>query len=179
MESSIPSFNGARRVLQFLYTEALKDNFPLIGSIGPSFNTLSRVMENIGGSGKPWWKYQIRIPNMTSFLQKISPVLERRLKGTMFEGLTYDVVMNTFQNCHKLKFVNGIMTDVSNLGPQEVNENQSFRAPPNDLARLVLGAYSINELEQNNIDFIVRGDVRLIAETLFPKKESSIYYHFC
>ncbi|MFW9844052.1 MAG: GNAT family N-acetyltransferase, partial [Candidatus Thorarchaeota archaeon] len=179
MESSIPTFNGVRRVLQFLYTEALKDDFPLIGSIGPSFNTLSRVMENSGGSGKPWWKYQVRIPNMTSFLQKISPVLERRLKGTMFEELTYDVIMNTFQNCYKINFVNGKVIDVSNLGPQEVNDNQAFRAPPNDLARLVLGAYSIREIEQNNIDFIVRGDVRLIAETLFPKKESSVYYYFC
>ena len=179
IESSIPTFDGVRRVLQFLYNEALQNDFPLIGSLGPSFNTLSRVMENIGGSGKPWWKYQVRIPNMTSFLQKISPVLERRLKGTMFEGLTYDVIMNTFQNCYKLKFVKGKIVDVSNLGPQQVNENHAFRAPPNDLVRLVLGAYSIKEIEQNNIDFIVRGDVRLIAETLFPKKESSVYYNFC
>ncbi len=179
IESSIPTFNGVLRALQFLYAEAVEDDVPLIGSHGPSFNTLSKVMENLGGRGKPWWKYQIRLPNMTSFLQKISPVLERRLEGTMFEGLTYDVIMNTFQKCYKLKFVNGKITDVSNLGPQEVNENQAFRAPPNDLARLVLGAYSIKEIEQNNIDFIVRGEVRLIAETLFPKKESSVYNYFC
>ena len=60
-----------------------------------------------------------------------------------------------------------------------MNENQAFRAPPNDLARLVLGAYSIKEIEQNNIDFIVRGEVRLIVKTLFPKKESSVYNYFC
>ncbi|MGY5860332.1 MAG: GNAT family N-acetyltransferase [Candidatus Thorarchaeota archaeon] len=179
IESSILTFNGVRRVLQFLYAEAMKDDIPLIGSQGPSFNTLSRFMKNLGGLGKDWWKYQVRIPNMTSFLQKISPVLERRLIGTMFEGLTYDVIMNTFQNCYKLKFVSGKITDVSNLGPQQVDENQPFRAPPNDFARLILGAYSIQEIEQNNIDFIVRGDVRLIAETLFPKKESSVYYYFC
>jgi hypothetical protein len=178
IESSIPTFNGVLRVFQFLYAEALQDDIPLIGSQGPSFNTLSKVMENLGGSGKPRWKYQVRIPNMTSFLQKISPVLERRLEGTMFEGLTYDVTMNTFQNCYKLKFVNGKIIDVTDLGPQQVNENQAFSAPPNDLARLVLGAYSIKEIEQNNIDFIVRGEVRLIAETLFPKKESSVYYYF-
>lgn len=179
IESSIPSFNGVLRTLQFLYAEAVQDDIPLIGSQGPSFNTLSKNMENIGGTGKPWWKYQVRIPSMTSFLRKISPVLERRLKDTMFEGLTYNVIMNTFRNCYKLQFVNGKISDVSNLGPQEVNDNQAFRAPPNDLARLVLGAYSIKELEQNNIDFIVRGEVRLITEALFPKKESSIYYYFC
>ncbi|MGY5880931.1 MAG: GNAT family N-acetyltransferase [Candidatus Thorarchaeota archaeon] len=179
IESSIPTFNGVLRTLQFLYAEAVQDDIPLIGSQGPSFNTLSKFMENIGGIGKPWWKYQVRITNMANFLQKISPVLEKRLIGSMFEGLTYDVIMNTFQNCYKINFVNGKIVDVTDLGPQQVNENQAFRAPPNDLARLVLGAYSIKEIEQNNIDFIVRGDVRLIAETLFPKKESSVYYYFC
>ena len=179
IESSISPFNGVLRVLQFLYAEAVQDDISLIGSLGPSFNTLSKVMENLGGIGKPWWKYQVRIPNMVTFLQKISPVLERRLLGTMFEGLTYDVIMNTFQNCYSLKFVDGKITDVSDLGPQQVNANQAFRAPPNDFARLVLGAYSIKEIEQNNIDFIVRGDVRLIAETLFPKLESAIYLYFC
>lgn len=179
IESSIPKFNGVLRVLQFLYAEAVHDNIPLIGSQGPSFNTLSKVIENSGGIGNPVWKYQVRIPTMTALLEKISPVLERRLIGTLFEGFTYDVIMNTFQNCYMLKFVNGKIVEVSNLGPQEVNENQTFRAPPNDLVRLVLGAYSIKELEYNNIDFIVRGDVRLIAETLFPKKESSVYYYFC
>ena len=178
IESSIRTFDGVRRVVQFLRNEAVQDDISLIGTLGPSFNSLSKVMENFGGTGKEWWKYQVRIPNMTSLLQKISPVLERRLKGTMFEGLTYDVIVNTFQNCYKLKFVNGKIDEVTNLGPQQVNENQAFRAPPNDLARLVLGAYSIKEIEQNNIDFIVRGDVRLIAETLFPKKESSVYYYF-
>jgi len=178
-ESSIPSFTGALRTIQFLYAEALQDDISLIASKGPSFNSLSKVMENIGGSGKPWWKYQIRIPNMTALLEKISPVLERRLKGTMFEGLTYNVIMNTFQNCYSLNFVNGKIIDVNDLGPQQVNANQAFRAPPIDFVRLVLGAYSIKELEQNNIDFIARGNVRLIAEALFPKKESSVYYYFC
>ena len=179
IESNITTYGGVQRVIQFLYNEAVQNDIPLIGSQGPSFNPLSHVLAALGGQEKVQWKFQIRIPNMTRFLQKITPVLEKRLKGTMFEGLTYDVKMNTFQNCYSLKFVNGKISEVTNLGPQEVRESLAFRSPPNDLVRLVLGAYSIEELEQNNIDFIVRGDVRLIAETLFPKKESSVYYYFC
>jgi hypothetical protein len=136
-------------------------------------------MENFSETGKAWWKYQVRIPNMVGFLEKIAPVLERRLNGTMFEGLTYDVIINTFQNCYSMKFSTGTIVDISDLGPQQVNENQAFRAPPKDLVRLILGAYNIKEIEQNNIDFIVRGEVRLIVETLFPKKESSVYMYFC
>ncbi len=179
IESSIQTYDGVLRVFQFLREEALRSDFPLLSSQGPSCNNLSKVMENYGGYVGDGWKYQIRIPSMVEFLKKISPVLEKRLEGTMFEGITYDLIMNTFQNCYVLKFTNGKIVDVTDLGPQEVDENRAFRSPPQDLVRLVLGAYSIKELNQNNIDFIVSSGVRLIAETLFPKLESSIYLYFC
>lgn len=179
IESSIPTYDGVLRVSQFIREEALQSNVPLLSSQGPSCNTLSKVMENFGGYVGDGWKYQIRIPNMVEFLKKISPVLEKRLEGTMFEGITYDVAMNTFQNCYVLKFINGKIVDVTDLGPQEVDENRAFRSPPLDLVRLVLGVYSIKELKQNNIDFIVSSSVRLIVETLFPKLESAIYLYFC
>jgi len=179
IESSIQKYDGVLRVFQFLREEALRSDIPLLSSQGPSCNTLSKVMENFGGYVGDGWKYQIRIPNMVEFLKKISPVLERRLEGTMFEGITYDVIMNTFQNCYVLKFTNGKIVDVTDLGPQEVDANRAFRSPPQDLVRLVLGAYSIKELKQNNIDFIVSSSVRLITETLFPKLESAIYLYFC
>jgi hypothetical protein len=179
IESSILTYDGVLRVFQFIREEALRSDIPLLSSQGPSCNTLSKVMENFGGYVGDGWKYQIRIPNMVEFLKKISPVLEKRLEGTMFEGITYDVAMNTFQNCYVLKFTNGKIVDVTDLGPQEVDENRAFRSPPLDLVRLVLGVYSIKELKQNNIDFIVSSSVRLIVETLFPKLESAIYLYFC
>ncbi|MCK5389690.1 MAG: GNAT family N-acetyltransferase [Candidatus Thorarchaeota archaeon] len=179
IESSIPTYDGVLRVFQFIREEALQSNIPLLSSQGPSCNTLSKVMENYGGYVGAGWKYQIRIPSMVEFLKKISPVLEKRLERTMFEGITYDVIMNTFQNCYVLKFTNGKIVDVTDLGPQEVDENRAFRSPPQDLVRLVFGAYSIKELKQNNIDFIVSSGVRLIVETLFPKLESAIYLYFC
>lgn len=179
IESSIQTYDGVLRVFQFLREEALRSDILLLSSQGPSCNTLSKVMENFGGYVGDGWKYQIRIPNMVEFLKKISPVLEKRLKGTMFEGITNDVIMNTFQNCYVLKFSAGKIVDVADLGPQEVDENRAFRSPPQDLVRLILGAYSVEELKQNNIDFIVSSGVRLITETLFPKIESSIYLYFC
>ncbi len=179
IESSIPTYDGVLRVFQFIREEALQSNIPLLSSQGPSCNNLSKVMENFGGYVGAGWKYQIRIPSMVEFLKKISPVLEKRLEGTMFEGFTYDVIMNTFQNCYVLKFTNGKIVDVTDLGPQEVDENRAFRSPPQDLVRLILGAYSIKELKQNNIDFIVSSGIRLIVETLFPKLESAIYLYFC
>ena len=62
---------------------------------------------------------------------------------------------------------------------QEVDENRPFRAPPNDLVRLVLGEYSIDEISYNNIDFIVSSGLKSLIRTLFPKRESCIYYYMC
>jgi predicted acetyltransferase len=179
IESRIRTYDGALRVLKFLRAAGANDGIDLFGIQGPSTNNLARVAHSLGGTVNKGWKYQIRIPDILHFLKKIRPVLERRLLGSMFEDLTRDFTINTFRHCFLLKFSNGKILDISDLGPPEVNEYLSFRAPPLDLVRLMLGAYSIDELESNNIDFIVRGGVKLLVETLFPKKESAIYYYYC
>lgn len=179
IESRIRSFTGVRRALEFLRTKASEHNIYRIGVIGPSTNNLSRVALDLGGRIRGGWKYQVRIPSMLRLLRSIQPVLEKRLIGTMFEGLTEDLMLNTFRNCYELKFVNGKIQSISDLGMQDVNENRRFRSPPDDLVRLVLGAYGIDELSHNNIDFLVSNSLKSLIKTLFPKRESCIYYYMC
>ena len=177
IESRIRSFTGVRRVLEFIRTKALEHNIYRIGVLGPSTNNLSRIALDLGGRIRGGWKHQVRVPSMLRLLRSIQPVLEKRLIGTMFEGLTEELMLNTFRNCYELKFVNGKIESISDLGMQEVDENRKFRSPPDDLARLVLGAYGIDELSHNNIDFIVSNSLKSLIKTLFPKRESCIYYY--
>ncbi|MHA2058275.1 MAG: GNAT family N-acetyltransferase [Candidatus Thorarchaeota archaeon] len=179
IESRIQSFTGVRRALQFLRTKALEHNIYRIGVSGPATNNLSRIALDLGGHIRGGWKHQIRIPSMFRLLRSIQPVLEKRLMGTMFEDLTEDLALNTFRNCYLLKFVNGKIESITDSGMQEVDENRRFRSPPDDLARLVLGAYSIDELSYNNIDFIVSNGLKSLIQTLFPKRESCIFYYMC
>ena len=179
IESRIRSFGGVRRALQFLRTKALEQDIYRIGVSGPTTNNLSRLTLDLGGNIRGSWKHQIRIPNMLQLLRRIQPVLETRLIGTMFEGLTKDLALNTFRHCYMLKFVNGRIENITDLGMQEVDENRSFCAPPDDLVRLVMGAYSIDEITHNNIDFIVSNGLKSMIRTLFPKRESCIYYYMC
>ena len=60
-----------------------------------------------------------------------------------------------------------------------MGEYRNFRAPPNDLVRLVLGDYNTEELRSQNIDFIVSKELKPLVETLFPKKNSFIAYYYC
>jgi hypothetical protein len=179
MESSITTFDDVLQTLQYLRTRAAKANTCRIDLAGPAVNNLCRVAQNLGGHVDIGWKYQIRIPNMTRFLEQIRPALESRFIGTMFEGLTHELAINTYEHCYILSFVNGKLAPVKDIGMQEVGEYRNFRAPPNDLVRLVLGDYNTEELRSQNIDFIVSKELKPLVETLFPKKNSFIAYYYC
>ncbi len=179
MESSITTFDDVLQTLQYLRGRAAEEKTSRIDLVGPAVNNLCRVAQNLGGNVDIGWKYQIRIPNMTRFLEQIRPALENRLIGTMFEGMTRELAINTYEHCYVLSFVNGKLASVKDIGMQEVGEYRNFRAPPNDLVRLVLGDYNTEELRSQNIDFIVSKELKPLVETLFPKKNSFIAYYYC
>jgi predicted acetyltransferase len=178
-ESSVSSYDGVMRVLHYLRQETLQSQACRIELVGPDQNSLCKMAQDLGGKSLMWWKFQIRIPNIVRLLRKISPVLERRLKGTMFHGLTYDLLLNTHRNCYLLRFKKGKISEVQDLGMQETGEKREFRAPPHDLVKLILGDSSIDELNRADIDFLVDGRIRSLVQTLFPKRVSYIAYYMC
>ncbi len=179
IESSIRTYDGVMRALQLIKQEALKHEFQRVGIIGSSTNNLRRIVYDLGGRIFGEWKHQLRVPDLLRLLRKIAPLLEDRLIGTMFDGLTRNLSINTFRHCYLLKFVGGKIESITDIGMQEVDESLGFRAPPNDLIRLIFGVYDIDELQHNNIDFLVRWDLKALVATLFPKGESCIYYYMC
>ncbi|MFW9925358.1 MAG: GNAT family N-acetyltransferase [Candidatus Thorarchaeota archaeon] len=179
IESSIRTYDGVMRALQLIKSEAQKHDFQQVGIVGAPSNNLRTIVRDLGGQILGEWKHQLRVPNILRLLQKIAPVLEKRLLGTMFEGLTKDLAINTFRHCYLLKFEKGHIEYITDIGMQEVNENTGFRAPPNDLIRLIFGVSDIDEIRSNNIDFIVSRDLRSLVSTLFPKGENCIYYYMC
>jgi hypothetical protein len=179
IESSIRTYDGVMRALQVVKSEAKKHEFHQIGVVGTQSNSFRKIVQDLGGQVLGEWKHQLRVPDILRLLQKIVPVLEKRLVGSMFEGMTRDLRINTFRNCYVLKFVNGKIESITDTGMQEVDESRGFRAPPYDLVRLIFGVYDIDEIKHSNVDFIVNRDIKSLVATLFPKGESSIYYYMC
>ncbi|MHA1902790.1 MAG: hypothetical protein ACXADL_09675 [Candidatus Thorarchaeota archaeon] len=179
IESSIRSFESVMRTLYFLREEAIKRGLYLLVVPGTRASNLCKVVLDFGGTMGTGWKHQIRIPNMVSFLNKIRPVIETRIIGTMFEGLSQEVVINAYRQSYNLNFVNGKIDRIEDIGIQDEGKGMEVRTPPHDLVRLVLGEYDISELNKHNIDFIVRGTHRALIETLFPKRESYIFPYYC
>jgi hypothetical protein len=179
IESSIRTYDGVRRTLQFLKEKCKEKSFHRIALSGSITSNLSQLGLDLGGNLTRGWKHQLRIPDMVRFLKRIRPVLQKRLRRTMFGGLTQEVTINTYRHCYVLDFQRGKIKQIRDLGIHEDGKNLSFRAPPNDFVRLLLGQYSIDELSQQNIDFLVAGPVKSLIATLFPKQESFVGYYHC
>jgi len=176
IETSISSYDGVMCVLQFLREMAVSQNLQLIVLPGTKACNLSRVGIDLGAQPKEWWRYQIRIPDMALLLKQIAPALVQHLKGTMFERLTQDVTLHTYDNCYALNFVDGDIVDVKDMGTQSWG---NLSARPHDLVRLIFGESDIEELNRMNADFLVSGSDKALFETLFPKRESHIFYYLC
>jgi hypothetical protein len=179
IESSIQTYDGVRRTLQFLKDQCKDKNLNRIALSGAINSNLSQIGLDLDGNMSRGWKHQLRIPDMIRFLKRIRPVLQGRLRGTMFDGLTQEVTINTYRHCYVLNFQGGKIQEIKDLGIHEDGKNLSFRAPPHDFVRLLLGQYSIEELNRQNIDFLVAGAVKSLIATLFPKQESFIGYYSC
>ncbi|MFW9918078.1 MAG: GNAT family N-acetyltransferase [Candidatus Thorarchaeota archaeon] len=178
-ESSILSYDSVMRTLHFLKDAAQAANTSVIEIPGNRISNLGQIALDYGGIMQRGWKYQIRIPNLLNFLNKIRPVLEMRLKSTMYEGITREIAISTYRNCYLLKFIEGTLEPIEDLGMQPTRSRYGIRMPPQDLVRLILGDYSIHELGTQNIDFIVRPGRKHFLETLFPKQDSYLYsYQF-
>lgn len=178
-ESSFRSYDTTMRALFYFRDEAKKQNEHILELPGNICSSLGIIALDYGGVLSPGWKYQVRIPNMIAFLNKIRPVLARRLKGTMFEDLTREIFINTYQTCYKLPFQNGELNAIEEIGMQKIGSYLDIRLLPKGFARLVLGEFTIEELRKQNVDFIVRGGFKTLLETLFPKRESYIHYYYC
>jgi predicted acetyltransferase len=178
-EASFRSYDTTMRALYYFRDEAMKNNEHTIEIPGNIYSNLGILALDYGGILSHGWKYQVRIPDVTQFLNKIRPVLNERIRGTMFDGLDQELVINTYKTCYKLTFQDGELLPIEDIGMQKTDSYMEIRLPPQGFVRLILGEFTVEELKKQNVDFIVRRGHTTLLETLFPKKESYIYHYLC
>ncbi len=176
IESSIKSYDGVMSALYHLKEIAQENGCTLILLPVTSADHLSRIGLDLGGQIEVQWKHQIRVPNMKYLLETISPALERHLDGTMFEGITRNLRINTYKNCYVLHFRDGRLATIQELGQQPWGD---ISIREQDFVRLLLSGWTLDELRMMNCDTMVPGELKLFLDTLFPKGESFIHYYQC
>jgi hypothetical protein len=118
------------------------------------------------------YAWQICVPDMAALLRALAPVLERRIAGSPFAGLTQEIPLCLYRETIALRFSGGRLTEVANLGFQE---RGAICFPPLQFIPIALGYRSWDEQKRVYPDVSVAPAWRLLVQTLFPRVSAFLY----
>jgi hypothetical protein len=138
----------------------------------PANCTLMRLARSLEPHDLGTYAWQIHVPDVPALLRALTPVLERRIARSPFAGLTRDVRLSLYHETLVLRFRDGKLAEVTNLG---FTDSEAVRFPPLQFIPLLLGYRTVEELHAAYPDVSVAPTWRLLIDTLFPKVPSFIH----
>jgi predicted acetyltransferase len=130
---------------------------------------------DLGAADLSHYAWQIRFVDPQALLGRVAPVLERRLVGTGYSGLSREVLLDLYSDSLTLVFRDGRLVQVGQASPVDRSSPASLSMPPQLLVPLVLGYRGADRLSHTSHDFRPsRPDLPLIR-TLFPEVRSFLF----
>lgn len=122
------------------------------------------------------YAWYIRVPDLPAFLRVIAPALERHITESAIVGYSGEVKISFYHSGLRLVLDKGRLATIESWLP--CHEDQGNAAFPNlSFLQLVFGYRSFEELEQSYADCTYKDDERrVLLNTLFPKKASSVMF---
>jgi len=173
-EVSTLSLEAAMAALSHLKRLALEREMPGIRLNLPLACTLVQAALALGARDEGAYAWQIHVPDMVALLRAMAPVLERRVERSSIAGLTSDVHLCRYASTICLRFVDGQLTAVEDVGFTDWAQ-EAVRFPPDQLMPVVLGYRTWHELKTFYPDVSVAGEMGHVLDILFPKTASFIY----
>lgn len=119
------------------------------------------------------YTWYIRVPDLPAFIQKIKPVLEARLEGSLAHCYTGKLHLEFFDKTGLLiKFENGKITEVTGEQPALDKDDAAF--PYRYFLNVLFGHRSVRELEAVLPDLGVNSTSFALLNILFPKLPSGV-----
>lgn len=123
---------------------------------------------------KPY-AYYVRVPDLAAFLQRIAPVLEKRLAASPCTGHTGELKVGFYRGGVKLVFENGKLTCAENWQPK-VRDDEGNAAFPNlTFLQMVFGYRSLEEIKHAYADCWTQQDAAVLLSILFPTRPSNVW----
>jgi hypothetical protein len=123
----------------------------------------------------PAYAYYLRVPDLAAFLRLITPVLEKRLEERVRPGYNGELRIGFYRSGIGLKFDQGKLSEIQNLGPAELQEVMAG-FPSLTFLQILFGYKSLDELRRAFPDCWVNEDkARPLIEALFPRKYSNVW----
>jgi len=133
----------------------------------------SKYLKGLGAEQNKPYGWQIKLLDPRSFLEKLGPVLEKRLADSEFKGLTKELVMNFWKYVIKMEFKDGKLVSVEPVSEAK----RVLGMNPYASIQLFLGYRNREDLEYAYPDFYIRGGNEGLIDVLFPRKPG--YIHYC
>lgn len=127
------------------------------------------------GTRRPYGWY-VRTPDLPKLLTQVAPVLEQRLTGTSFEGLTADMLIGFYRTGVRLTFDDGHLTAATS---EKMPDRQTVAVHFPDLTflQMLFGRRSFSEVAEMFIDASSKSDAdAALIDTLFPKLASDLMF---
>lgn len=167
------TYDDSLAALRFAKGLAREQGQARIAINGTPSQPIIKTASYLGARANKPYAWQVRIPHRVPFLQRIAPVLERRLAESMLAGLTQTLHLNFYEEAVELEFARGRLVEVRSVGRSDRGE---IRLPPYPAVRLLLGYHSREEISAYRPDLGVRASLQPVVDALFPKVESYIYW---
>jgi hypothetical protein len=142
-----------------------------LGERHPAYATIKERLPDVHDS----YAWYVRVPDLLGFLNHIKPALEKRLAESIATGYSGEIRINFYRSGLRLGIDHGQITiEPWKPGPHPDEGNIAF--PNLTFLQMVFGYRSYEELHYAFPDCWCDGDhVRVLINTLFPKKTSNIY----
>jgi Acetyltransferase (GNAT) domain len=138
---------------------------------GPATDRLVALARTLGGVGLPvadQWLW--RIPDLASLLNKLAPLLTRRLIQAGCGDFSGTLCLNLYRQAYALQINRG-QIEVARLGFVDASmgaDGGDLCIPPEAFIRLLLGYRSLEQLRDSWPDIGVKAESRYLIEALFP-----------
>jgi predicted N-acetyltransferase YhbS len=162
-----------RQVLAFLKRLCVDSGLETLVSTLGYVDPLSELLAGLGAEQSLPYGWQVKIVDNVKLLEKIAPLLESRLAGTRFSGLSERLNLNFRKFSVDLVFESGKVAGVSLSGDCS---DRAVGLNPYVFPQLLLSYRSREELEHGYPDIRVTPSRKELVDTLFPKKPSYIHH---
>ncbi len=122
------------------------------------------------------YAWYIRVPDLPKFIQHIAPALERHIAESVIVGYSGEVKISFYRSGLRLALNKGKLVAIEPWVPRHEDQGNA-KFPDLTFLQLVFGYRDYEEIEQSFADCGYRDDeVRVLLNTLFPKKASSVMF---
>ena len=133
---------------------------------------LAELIIELGGITYNTYGWQVKIPILKLYLEKIKPLLESRIRNSNFKDLTQNVKISNYKEIFELLFNNGTITEINiEKGYPELGLCD-IQAPGPILYKLLLRDRAFDELNYIIKDAMIKHSSKGLIDVLFPKENS-------